>query len=372
MPEVTIPKKYSKNRLIVNSSPSEQSDILQWIKYFGMNPTLKAVLEHKEKIREYIENEYGNHNTKAHHLQTLTAMLKRGKCKKAERMELVQEYKQEKEQYMEEKKDNEPSEDYLDYDSICKIRDVYKNHDHFKYLILSLYTYWPPIRSEWFDMEIGYSETENCIYKNENENWILRIHHDKLINKKNKKEPVEFNLSDPLVKKITNENIHAILEKSILDYPRKLVIPICSTTDLPMGKYHQHFLHHIFGGKKIGINILRQAFVSKLHGLDLTSNERDHISKLMRHSTLIADQIYNKIGSTDKLAEEIIQLITPTPPKLKTGTKQKYVDKNRDKIYVKKILKHCNTHKVSPKYVSIEKYGLVHLNGQWVQQNPIS
>lgn len=389
-------KVTEKNRLFARASDAQKADLKQWFeKIKGLKATLTDIKAKKDDITSWIETHYKNPNTRSHHLQTLTALLKRGRVGKKKREDFVSKYKEEKEKYLKSCEESIPKKDYVDYKSICKLRDhylvgsTYDEKEYWYWFTLCLYTYFPPIRSEWFNCRIvegdptSGSATINASFAPPNENyiynsygdWHLVINHDKVTNTEKGDDPVDIDLSDPIVIKVVGGNLSHVLDVSIKHKPRSYVIPKLNDPNEPMGDYYKHFLHQIFCGRQVGINILRQAFVSYLKPLMISTQERNHLAQLMRHSRSVADNIYFKLGSTEGWVDEVIsnmkalqeakEAVIELSPAKSTTYRKNYLEKNRDAVYCRKLLTYINSKGTKPRNDSIKRYELYQKDGKW-------
>jgi hypothetical protein len=185
---------------------------------------------------------------------------------------------------------------YITFDEIVQRRDNLKlefeaeptNYKkHLKYLLLCLYTYQCPIRKEYKNMMIV------DIIPNKNDNFILRqnngfsvvIQHDKVIRSH---EAAEFKLSDALS--------HIIID-SLNRFPRKYILSLLTDPNKPLGAQNfDHLLHECFNGKRVGVDILRSAYITlKFSDHNFTMKQKQELAKFMRTSVQMCQNTYHKI-----------------------------------------------------------------------------
>lgn len=120
-------------------------------------PDLKWVVKEHEKIAKWIEDSYSNVNTKKDFFNALYVVFRyihpNEKLRKQYAGIAVAYNKQAMEQDEEQQLDSREQENWKSYEQLSAFRDVFKNRkdwaNHRKYILLSLYTLTPPIRSEY-------------------------------------------------------------------------------------------------------------------------------------------------------------------------------------------------------------------------------
>jgi hypothetical protein len=387
------------------------------------------VLNHRV-IKEYIDNQKDwSLSTKNMHILVLAnAMLAVDKHK----------YKQEARNYLLETKansviitnkqlkqelSNSEHANFVCFDDIQRTRDeLYiewmKDPDNrilnLKHLILALYTYIPPVRMNYLDMEIITDDKQiqpdfNFLLKT-NDEYTFIFDNDKV---KNSFESDRFEL-------INNEYMHGDALKEVLDtsleyYPRSYLLTAVRGDDtelspMPESSFHR-YLKSVFDGKNVYVNILRKAFINHFYdqSYGLASDVKKEIEGRMRHGADVTERAYNKPGFKDickntkpyinksvKLEVQELKKIKSEEPepepqtkkepepkkepyniKLKTAeyreknrellrekSKQRYHDVDKITAQKTKLLKNLNNGSIlNPRDSTLKKYGIT-LNEQ--------
>jgi len=228
----------------------------------------------------------------------------------------------------------------IDFDNIKTLTS------HYQYLLLSLLTYQPPLRTNFYIT----CQIINRKKDNDNINNFLRIdkrgklkayyiiNNDKVTNTK------IYNMDKNLSKiEIEDKKLIEIIEKSYEKYPRKYLFelnekPITAPTYL-------NWLRKITGVDEINNDMMRSSYINWFYSIQRNTNEKEKLSKQMRHSANTAQTNYlkiidNKENNCDELKEKIIELqnenkeIKENCPPEKTKKDIKIYDKRRrDLIY---------------------------------------
>ena len=228
----------------------------------------------------------------------------------------------------------------IDFDNIKTLTS------HYQYLLLSLVTLQPPLRTNFYIT----CQIINRKKDNDNINNFLRIdkrgklkayyiiNNDKVTNTK------IYNMDKNLSKiEIEDKKLIEIIEKSYEKYPRKYLFelnenPITAPTYL-------NWLRKITGVDEINNDMMRSSYINWFYSIQRNTNEKEKLSKQMRHSANTAQTNYlkiidNKENNCDELKEKIIELqnenkeIKENCPPEKTKKDIKIYDKRRrDLIY---------------------------------------
>jgi len=387
-------------------SKSHQQKVATWISaYPDMNGTkdnLKWVKLHQEQLSEHLLEKYTNKNSLKAHLIALSQVLKLLKDSKGYKLysdqatalnkEVV---KESKDQKIDPKRRN----NFVCFEDIVKRRDELgerfredktNNKTNLLYLLLSLYTYQPPLRQDWKDVRI--SKTKPSIKTNDNflwkraEKYVLFLNHDKVVHSYGK---VQLELTDAL----TN-----IINESLLAFPRDYVLSLINNGSKPLGKQNfERLLGELFAPRRMSVDLLRSAYI--IHAYNdkgFTQNDNDELAKKMRHSASTAVASYQKLdidctaNPTPIQPLPVAQKIEIQPPEPKkyfnlkeymkeyrlqhkdelAKKRQEYYDKNKDHVLRLKILWNLNVARTvdKPSHETIEKYDIRYDENmkQWV------
>lgn len=181
----------------------------------------------------------------------------------------------------------------ITYDELIKTREKFKekfnenpkdNKINLQYLILCLYTYEPPKRLNYINMQIKKDKL-----KDENDYLIRSYNNYEIIfNDKTTKVygKAKFKLSKTLGK---------IISKSLREYPRKYLLSLINNNKKPIGKQmFERLLYDIFYPKKVGITILRHIYDENFYNMNPNNELKKKMAELMRHSVESAQRYYNK------------------------------------------------------------------------------
>jgi hypothetical protein len=164
------------------------------------------------------------------------------------------------------------------------------------YLQLALYTLQPPIRGEWknilnvfdnnqFDFTKLNKDKINFLFLGK-KGFLLRINKDKISNRKG---PIFIPIS---------KNLENIIKDSIRNYPRKYVLTTPNFPNIPLTKirFERNF-YNIFKPEKVGIDILRSAYITHIFNNDnnnLSIASKIQLANFMRTSLDSIQLYYNK------------------------------------------------------------------------------
>lgn len=246
---------------------------------------------------------------------------------------------------------------FMKYEDIRKIADSLKNEkdkiEHFKYLILSLYTLTPPIRSEYIYMPYLDEKNENInqIYK-KNDNLYLYIIVDKV---KFAYTPLEYKLP---------ENLEKIIKSSFNLYPRKYILPFSYKT-----------LYRYLKDMNLSINSIRSSYISHFYNKLMSIEDKEKLAAKMRHSIEIASLTYHKLPTCEKKKEicEINQKTLTQLQKYKFAKENiyKHVQKSKQEMAIDYIKKLNNKFIKNPRKITLDKYNIIKKNDVYVFKNII-
>lgn len=331
VPEV-LDESWLENDLWLESGVVDKNVIRVWSKEIdGFKLDLEWLVKGSELILGYIDGKYVNNNTRRSHYRVYMKLLKG--CPEKLMMRVKSLWLLETENVSKSVGASEFSdvrrENFIDEMELIKYRselrskwdsDPYDNKLNIQHLMLCLYTMHPPLRGEWLDMLIWYGSgdppssvgkklvKENYLYGG-CKKWRVLLNNDKQISLKYKTSGEykysELELDLPLFKKIScsNESLCDVIDKSLKYYPREYVLSSITVSTSPLSDGFRRQMLYIFG-KKVGIDILRQAYVNYVaHKLDLSYNDRLLIANNMRHNLVTSDKHYKKLESEVKTAD---------------------------------------------------------------------
>jgi hypothetical protein len=378
-------------------SKNHQEKVKTWLNNVpdikGSLDDLDWVNRHHKKIYNYINGTYTKKNSLKSHISTLGQVVKLLGNEKAynkysaESTAIQQQIsKQNKEQQI----DPERLDNFVCFEDIVKRRDEFRkrfeesptdNKLNLSYLLLSLYTYQPPLRQDWKDVLITEKKPpvntdQNYLWKQKNGKYTLFLNHDKVTHAYGK---AQFDLPDELNK---------IIDRSLEKFPRKYVLSLIRNGEKPAGKQNfERLLIELFSPKRVTVDLLRSAYIiDKYNNKKMSLAKKEELAKKMRHSVSTAEENYNKL---DVDCENDAPPIQPLPPMQKVEVpapepkkyfnlkeymrkyreehkeelkqrRAEYYAKNKDKILRRKIIWNLNMshNTMQPSAESIKKYGI--------------
>ena len=355
----------------------------------------KWIATNHKKIYEYITKHYTNKNTLKGHISVLAGILrtldtlpliqkKYSKISTDLCLELQNESK--KQELSPQRKEN-----FVFLDDFIKRREQFKqlfeqdktnNKNNLSWVLLSLYTYQPPIRMEYKSMEIV-----SVLPKNKKQNYLLNkngkyyvvIRDDKVIKSHG---PAQFELSNEL-----NNVINISLEA----FPRKYILSTQREGSKQIGKQgFESLLKQCFSPQRVTVDILRSAYITHFYSDPRkTLAQKEDLAKLMRHSAIIAQREYQKIDIQNVAHPDNLVITSNMMPQLEieqpvvqnktyfdlkqwrkiyreknreqiNNTAREEYKNNKDAIIRRHILFNLNKSKNTkqPKKESIERYNL--------------
>jgi len=285
-----------------NLSKNHKDRLSTWMNNL---PQLKGSLDnlkwikkgHKTIYQDLVER-YENKNSLKSHVSTLAVVLKLLNDMKSYKLYSEtstalqkQVSKKAKEQVLDVKrKDN-----FVCFDDIVKRRDELRdrfradktdNKTNLLYVLLSLYTYQPPLRQDWKDVII--TNKKPPVKTNQNYLWnnkVLFLNHDKVVHAYGKAQ-IDV-----------NQEVQDVIKESLEAYPRKYVLSLITDGGKPLGKQNfERLLTEIFAPKKLSVDLLRSSYITdKYENKAFSLKDKEELAKLMRHSAGTANENYNKI-----------------------------------------------------------------------------
>jgi len=173
--------------------------------------------------------------------------------------------------------------------------------DHYKYLLLNLLTYQPPLRTSF------YNTARFIRFKKDNDkinNFVLINRQGKLkcyfiVNKDKASNYRQYAINKDLsVISIENDNLSKLIDESYIKYPRNYLFeinekPVSTNTLLT-------WLRNITKVSDINFDIMRSSFITWKYEKNTKSADREKLAKQMRHSVPTALKNYNKVLNTEE------------------------------------------------------------------------
>lgn len=351
----------------------------------------KWVIDNHKRIDTWIKKSYEKNNSLKVHYSVLTKYLKLGNSPlwKTYSAKSTEYDNKAKEHSKEQVFDEHEQQNWVSQDTIVKTRDGYKNYqnikDMFAYLILSLYTYQPPIRSDYANMQLFKGSVEKV--PEDKQNYFVRdkggytiiINQDKV---SGRKKGTEIQLT---------EDLTDIIDNSLKFYPRTYLLSQQRDPNKPLNyRALINILYQVFYPKRPGIDVLRSSYITNFYASNPNLKAREAVANLMRHSVNTQDREYYKpkaIAKPVKLSDLPVE-----PVELKTLAKQPgwnqksymqqyykehkndigkqqetYYKNNSFDILRKRLLSNLkNKNIINPSVKSIEKYKLIkNIDGTW-------
>lgn len=166
---------------------------------------------------------------------------------------------------------------------------------HFQWLTLCLYTMMPPIRSEWCDMRIvSYQppdKTRNYLYRDIDGSFTALINKDKVSSHYGSAQL-------PLPPELT-----AVIKSSLELYPREHVFTNSKNLPIAAATYST-FINDIIPGKRVGIQVLRSAYITDFYNKHKSIMARKGLAVRMRHDRSRAELSYFKPEPQEETEED--------------------------------------------------------------------
>ena len=265
---------------------------------------------------------------------------------------------------MNREKENENEQDeteiinYRSHDYLLKVLknikpvDITTEKQHLQHLLLNLLVLAPPLRTSFYvSCKIITEKKDNDNLTNfiliEKNNIKYIVNQDKVSNTKTYLNKIHS------VIPIENQQLIKLIKDSYKKYPRKYLFEI---DDKPITHaIYLEWLRKITGVKGITNNIIRSSYINWFYSKDPTYNEKEKLSKYMRHSVLTSQKNYIKvIEPVNDIDYEILSNKLKNCESDNKLTDAAYKKRKRDIIY--KI----NNKGVVPKEGTLNKYNIIY------------
>jgi len=239
---------------------------------------------------------------------------------------------------------------------------------HLKILLLTLLTYQPPLRTSFYTTALLIRE-KKANDKNHNYVYINRRGNSKVQYIVNKDKASNYKLYN-INKNLSFIDVEGEAKKAIIEsyenFPRNYLLeidgrPITDSTLL-------RWLRDITGVDGLTIDIMRSSYITWFYETHPHYNDRDKLSRLMRHSQKTAQLNYQKVFTTEQkeddcretrktlieLQQELKRLnIQLDAYKQNKPDEQNFKKRRRDVIY------NLNTKGRSPRDDTLKKYNII-------------
>jgi len=189
-----------------------------------------------------------------------------------------------------------PHEYFVNVLNSVDVDSITTKEEHYKYLLLSMLTYQPPLRTSF------YNTAKMIRLKDENngeDNYVLisrrgKVNVTYIVNKDKASNYKLYNINKNLAKiELEDEPLEKLINESYIQYPREWLFekdgkPISQNTLL-------RWLRQASGVSGITFDIMRSSYITWFYSENLNFGSRDKLSKVMRHSTNTAAKNYNKV-----------------------------------------------------------------------------
>lgn len=380
-----------------------KAKVRTWFKHFeddikvDLNQ-LKWILINHERIHDFIISKYDNLNTRGIHFYVLATVMS----------ELDHTILQEKYTILSSESKNKHNALYYDKNILTNrqktnnvtwnqlmtkrkelkklfYEDTTNNCNNMLFLVISLYTYQPPLRLDYVNMKIINNlecddKKHNFLYDNDSTYSVI-INSDKVSH-------VRGSSTIPIISKILTK----IIRFSLKCYPRDyLLSQFINNKSMSQSFFNKH-MTHMFDDKYVSVDVYRSVYISNFYS-NLTMDEdqmpifrsnfhKIQLAKLMRHSPRIANMVYYKY-TPEQLkifdmykdqADKEVGIVTKDnresnnckePSEKSREYSNKYYQKNKLRETCKRILRNANSGKYVPTSASINKYKLVCNDNVW-------
>jgi hypothetical protein len=206
-------------------------------------------------------------------------------------------------------KDNEQDENekkyYRSHQQLLKILDDINYDDiatinsHYQYLLLSLLVLQPPVRSNYY---ITATFIKNKKDNNLINNFLWFVNYKGIgtpkisyvINDDKVSNSLQYGKNKHSIINIDNEKLRRIIYDSYLKYPRSYLFENIKTNKPYTSQSLLNFLTSITGSAGININMMRSSYVNWFYNSNPTMNQKEELSKQMRHSVATSQTNYLK------------------------------------------------------------------------------
>lgn len=304
--------------------PAHQARLNVWVNNADIKGASKTthgwVFTHHKKLAEFIEKKYTNKNSRKSHFSTLALVIKN---LKGDEDPIYQKYSKistdidqlVKAESKTQKLSPAREKNWVDWKELMEKRaELKKRSEKSKgdfelnsmYLLLSLYTYQPPIRREWANMKI----TEEKPNPTERDKYYLWIDekHDKMTVYIRDKKYSKIGIGKI---EIESETLKQLIRNSLKRFPREYVLANQKNADHagPLDQGFTGLMKKIFKKKSVGVDLLRSAYVSHFY----ESKSMDEESKRERHTLADKEALAKKMRHTADTAQREYQRFTAEP-----------------------------------------------------------
>jgi integrase len=268
-------------------SPITKKTYLERLRYLLQNTKadLYEILTHPDKYLDWIKNHSSSLQTQKSYISSILAVFKHTtpSLKEKERVHYYAwytEFKKIHDEIDNRYKQNEPSlkqrKAYVAFPEIVEKRETLKKGSKEK-LLLALYTYIPPLRSDYNKVYIYHSVKE----KYEHDNYVLLTENPLLVLNEFKTKKNKEKFEKPIPKELVDE-LKASLEK----HPREWIFVDRSGEPYNSGsftKWANRTFKTLFD-KPLTISLIRHSFINNLDFNRLTVQQKEDLSSSMAHS----------------------------------------------------------------------------------------
>lgn len=192
-----------------------------------------------------------------------------------------------------------PHQYFVDLIDTLKQEANISQTQHLKILLLTLLTYQPPLRTSFYTTALLIRE-KKANDKQHNYIYITKKGKSKVQYIVNKDKATNYKLYN-MNKNLSFIDVEGEAKKALLEsysnYPRNFLLeinenPITDSTLL-------RWLREITGVEGITVDIMRSSYITWYYETHPHYNDRDKLSKVMRHSQKTAQLNYNKVFTTE-------------------------------------------------------------------------
>ncbi len=261
------------------------ANIRTWSNKLNGTNDLMWIYANHEKISELIE-QYENINTKKTHYISLSNVMKKLRKTKLQTLYINKAIELNKE-HTEQQLDQQPVHNIVEFKTIEHVRDALDGYtslkDNLLHLILSLYTYRPPLRNDYGNMRIVSKLPKG------KKNYLLKQNNGFTIVLRDYKT---YSTYGEYISKLP-DILDVIINKSLVMYPRKYLLSLMHDPNKPLTKQN---VKRYLSDLNLNVDILRSSYVTYIYNKRSTTNRiKKELSKDMLHSQQMASTTYHKI-----------------------------------------------------------------------------
>ena len=330
--------------------------------------TLESIYENCDKILEHIETHKTSKNSNYTHITRrdmiilLTRIMRDGGYEQTAQM-LKEKYTQINNEWL--KSEKKQKLDKNEFKNWVSHKDIYKrlvqlkanNHNniisHYKYLLLSLMYYQPPLRRNYHNLQLikniaDIQKDKNYLLNYGNKKYAYIIQNDKI-----SKEQGAGIIN------IDSKTLNNIIYMSFKKYPRMFLFSNVDNNNEPIDIIKlDDIMTSLFNGKHTGIRIFRASYISWFYKNNVTIEKREELANKMRHSRYTAEMIYNKPSVKEYIKVEDVDNVPTDAGTRYREASAKYYKNNKYEISRKRHIKKANNTGIKPSDKIINKYDL--------------